>query len=433
MKENKGRYKASALNKPSEREQLSYEDVPLRDYRDIEPEPEHSTKQLIHIILILFFSVAVVLAVYNIEYLTPDNISHWFQYDLLGKTEGDGYPANFEGVGVETKNFGLMNGVPVYCSNSNAVVLNPNAGQYQSVQHSFASPVLSINSNYSIIYNLNATGYKVINRNEVVHEGNTKHKIFSADVSSNGVYALLTYGDDYFSTLSVYRSDEKLKFSYSFADYYVNTVSIDRKGEKAVVSGVSAKDGGLISVIYILDFTQESYVHKFEFDNEYIYDLKYLNNDCAVAVGTIGAYYININDKKLNTISYNAKTITAYKLDRNYGMLISLSTNPDGRNCDFLLVKADGSKTNDINIGSEITAFDYRNGTIAILSNAVVTFYTEDGAKLQEFSASTDIRNICFFEEDKLYALGKSSVSVLPQPEESEIQAEESSKESKEE
>lgn len=410
MKRNKGRYETADRNNPSKREITSYEEAPMPDYIDDEPEPENPTKKLFHILLVLFLSVAAVLAVYNIEYLTPDNISHWFQYDLLGKTEGQGYPVKFEGVSVETKNFGLMNGVPIYCSNTNAVVLNSNAGEYQNVRHSFANPVLSINSNYSIIYNINATGYKVLSRDKVLYEGNTSQKIFAADVSANGVYGLVTYGDDYFSTVSIYKSDNKLKFSYSFADYYVNTISINKNGTEAVVSGVSAKDGGLISVIYVLDFEQENYMQKYEFDNVYIYDVEYLNNGCLAAVGNNAAYFINPENKKPTAYSYESKTITSYSISRDYGILLSLSTNPDGRNCDFIMINSSGQKTNLINTSTKITALDYRNGSIAVLTPSLIIAYAEDGTKKGELKVSSDVRNICFFEDNKLYALGKTEV-----------------------
>ena len=97
MKKNRGRYQSLDKNekRASKRKYMSYEDVPLEDYRDKDPVPANMTKKFLRLFLILFLSVVLVLAVMNIEKLTPDNISHWFQYDLLGKTDGEGYPVSF--------------------------------------------------------------------------------------------------------------------------------------------------------------------------------------------------------------------------------------------------------------------------------------------------------------------------------------------------
>lgn len=265
MAKGRGRYQHD--ERRAKREYMSYEDVPLEEYRYNEPEPSNITGKFIKIFLILFLSVAAVIAVMNIDKLTPDNIAHWFQYDVLGKTDGDGYPISFTGSVVETGNFDLIKGVPVYCSDTTLAVLNNNAGKYQENQHSYASPVLSVNGGYGIIYNTDATGYTVFDRDHQIYSSSSTKKIYAADVAANGIYALLTRSDDYLSKLTAYRTDNLEKYEYAFADYYVNTVSLNNNGTRAVLSGMSARNGEMISVIYILDFRQSSYLQKYEFDD----------------------------------------------------------------------------------------------------------------------------------------------------------------------
>ena len=134
---------------------------------------------------------------------------------------------------------------------------------------------MKTNGNYSIIYNSDATGYKIMNRDSVLYSGSTQRKIFNVDVSSGGTYAVLNYGDDYLSSFTVFKNDNTKRYSYSFADYYVNRVSLSNDNSRAALSGVSANNGGIISVIYVLDFNQENYVQKYEVEDSYIYDLVY--------------------------------------------------------------------------------------------------------------------------------------------------------------
>ncbi len=409
MKKIKGRYQ-NKDRRVIDRKYMSYEDVPLQDYRDTEPMPKNLTKRFLKVFFILFLSVVLVLALMNIDNLTPDNISHWFQYDFLGKTEGNGYPVGFAGTNVSIQNFDLLDGVPAYCSDTSVVVLNSNAGEYQNSQHSFANPMMSVSSGYAIIYNIDATGFKVINREKTVYSGSTKNKIFSADVSSNGVYALLTHGNDYLANLTVYRNDNLEKYTYSFADYYVSKISLNKNGSRAVLSGVSAKNGGLISVIYVLDFSQDNYLEKYEFDDSYIYDVKFLNNGNAVAVGETAAHYINIDNNKKTDFSYDSRILTSYSLSSSYGMLLSLSNTPDGRECDAVMINADGKKTAEIKTEQQILSLDCRNNKIAVLFPNTTIVYDNDGKKLSTVKTSSDARKIKFVSDNSLYVLGKSRI-----------------------
>jgi len=411
MAKGRGRYQHD--ERRAKREYMSYEDVPLEEYRYNEPEPSNITGKFIKIFLILFLSVAAVIAVMNIDKLTPDNIAHWFQYDVLGKTDGDGYPISFTGSVVETGNFDLIKGVPVYCSDTTLAVLNNNAGKYQENQHSYASPVLSVNGGYGIIYNTDATGYTVFDRDHQIYSSSSTKKIYAADVAANGIYALLTRSDDYLSKLTAYRTDNLEKYEYAFADYYVNTVSLNNNGTRAVLSGMSARNGEMISVIYILDFRQSSYLQKYEFDDVYIYEVKYLDSGNVVAVGDKKACFINVEEGQKTDIDYSSRTLTTYNLKRDYGMLLSLSANPDGRDCNILTVKADGEQKDEIETRDKIISLDIYEEKPAALFADRITSYNFNGKPLGRAAVPLDSKKLCCCDKNAFYVLGKSRISRL--------------------
>lgn len=408
----RGRYEKSE-KKASDRKYTSYEDVPLEDYREPELEPKNITGRFLKMFLILFLSVVAVLAVMNIEKLTPDNIAHWFQYDLLGKTDGDGYPITFNGSSLSTRNFSLLNGVPAYCSDTTIAVLNQNAGKYQENQHSYASPSMKLNGGYGIVYNIDATGYTIFKRDSIVYTGSAEEKIYAGDIATNGVYALLTRSDDYLSKLTVYRTDNLEKYEYSFADYYVNTVSINNEGSRAILSGVSARNGGMISVIYILDFTQNTYMQKYEADETFIYDVCYLNNGSAVAVGDKMAFFINVEDGRKTDVPYSARTLTTYTMKRDYGLMLSLSLNPDGRECSILTVNEKGEAAERINTGEKVLSMDIFGDRPAVLEHGRIVVYNADGTEAVSKEADSDSRKLCYTDSKTLYVLGKSRISKI--------------------
>lgn len=410
MRKKKRRYQSNE-KKTLKREYMSYEEVPIKDYVDTEPIPQNITKKFLKVFFILFLSVVALLALMNIENLTPENVSHWFEYDLLGKSEGHGYPVRFSGTNINKNNFDIMDNVPVYCSDTSIVVLNSNAGEYQNNQHSYANPILKTNSNYSVLYNVNATGYTIIDRNSIIHKGSSENKIFSADVSSNGIYAVLTKGEDYLSTVKVYRNDNLEKYAYSFADYYVNNISLNDNGTKAVLSGVSSKYGGMISAIYVLDFSKNNYLQKYEIDNTYIYDICYLNNGNIIAVAKDYAYYINVETGEKTDISYNNQTLTTYTLDKNYGLLLSLSKNPDGRECNITMIDREGKKYSEFDTGSKIVSLDFCDNKISALCLGKINIYDKSGKVMSVVEVEGDARKACFVKSDLIYILGKNQIS----------------------
>ncbi len=411
MKRRKGRHQETAPNEAKNRKYTSYEDEPFEEYVESVPAPTNLTKKFINVFLILFIAVAGALAFFYIDVLTPENISHWFHYELLGKTEGDGYPVRFDGISVNAENFSLLGNSPIYCSDTSVVVLNSNGGTYLNTQHAFAKPIMKTNGNYSIIYNSDATGYKIMNRDSVLYSGSTQRKIFNVDVSSGGTYAVLNYGDDYLSSFTVFKNDNTKRYSYSFADYYVNRVSLSNDNLRAALSGVSANNGGIISVIYVLDFNQENYVQKYEVEDSYIYDLVYLDNGNVFAVGDTSAFYIDVANGTKTDLSYNGKTLTEYCMKRGYGIILSLSDNPDGRNCDIISYNSDCKMDFTINTGGRILSIDYSKGTVACLQPSSVVLYDKNSKKLDEKDVDADIKSISICDDRKtVYMLGKSSV-----------------------
>ncbi len=416
MKINRGRYQNDENKqekKAAKRKYMSYEDVPIEDYREEDPMPNNLTKRFLKMFLILFLAVIAVMAVLNLEKLTPENIAHWFQYDLLGKTDGDGYPTGFTGSSITDCNFDLISGVPAYCSDTTIAVLNKNAGICQEKQHSYASPIMSTNAGYGIVYNMDATGYTIIKRDSIEYNGAVKQKIFAADIAPNGVYALLTKSEDYLAALSVYRSDHLEKFKYSFADYYMNTVSVNKDGTKAILSGISARNGEMVSVIYILDFTQDNFMQKYEVENTYIYDVKYLDNGNAFAVGENKLFFIDINNGSKSEISYNDRYLTAYALKRDQGVIMSLSKNPDGRECDLLSFDTSGNKDCEISTGDKIVSLDMRGDDRAALSSETITVYDKGGEEKGSADTDSDARKILYNDRNSFYTLGKSRISSV--------------------
>ena len=151
-------------------------------------------------------------------------------------------------------------------------------------------------------------------------------------------------------------------------------------------------------------------MQRYEFDEIYIYDIKYLDNGNAVAVGDKSAYYIDIKGGAKKNVNYHSKFLTTYTLDRKNGMLLSLSSTPDGKECEVIMIDADGERPAEIQTNRQVLSMDYRDERIAVLFDREAAVYNMKAKKIASMESKGDARKIRFADAKSVYVLGKSSL-----------------------
>lgn len=406
------RHAAAKEKNAADRRVVSYEDVPIDKYDEPTPIQPELVKKLLKVLLIIFACVILLLVILNWENLSPENVSRFIQYDLLGVSQGDGYPTGINGNEVTDGNFSLMDEkTPVYVSDTSIVLLNDNAGQRQNLGNAFAKPILRTSRDYSMVFNAGGTGIRIFSHSDEVYNISLKNKIFCADISSSGVFAAVTQSDDYLAGLTVYSKDNKEKYKYSFADYYINNISINSEGTRAIVSGISAQKGSLVSAVYILDFSQEAYIAKYELMDNTIYAVKIFDNGNAAAIGKEKSYFFDIENNEKKLIDYDSKTITNYELSSEKGIALSLAKYPDGRDCDIITISTDGKTTADISTDIKVDSISNSDNMVSVSSGDVIYMYNkETGELVNNKKCEQTIKKICMANDNTVYALGATEI-----------------------
>ena len=106
FKKFKGHYSKRKTHK-TDRDVMSYEDMPLDDYE--QEKTEMSPQAVKKIVLGACIAIAaglIVFAFANRDKLTWENISNWWTYDVLGNA-GHGYPVDIIGSEVSSGNFAV--------------------------------------------------------------------------------------------------------------------------------------------------------------------------------------------------------------------------------------------------------------------------------------------------------------------------------------
>lgn len=408
---NRRRYsdqKAKKLN----RDVISYEEVPLDDYEEETTRVSSvDAKKIVKIVILLLILGLIVFAFANRNSLTPENISNWFKYDVLGQGDGKGYPVNIVGTNVDANNMITVGNTISYASDTSFVTLSSNASEIQNYQLSYASPVISNNGNNLLIYSLGGKEFNVGTTNEITYAGKTDDNIFTGDISGSGVYGVVTQTSGYLSKLYIFNKENKQIYAYSFSDYYITSLSINPSGTQCIACGISAKEGSFSGIVYVLDFKQEEPLGTYEINENVIYRSEYFSSNEACLIGDTASYLMSTSDGALTENSYNQMLLTAYEVNENTGNYsISLSRTGDGHSCTVKTFNSSGETVSEIETDYKISALTLQKGDIYILENSNVHCYDFSGNEKRTGDAGSGAKQIKVSSDGTVFVIGVNEI-----------------------
>jgi len=396
---------------------VSLEELPLSDYENDYAglTKQQAAKRFWAAFLILFLSGFLVFIFANRQKLTYENIINWVQYEMLSQSQfkGTGYPVSFVGSRIDCGNFISMGNYIVYSSNTSFVTLNSSAGEIFKKQIRYHQPILKKSDNRLLIYNLGSRGFEINSVNKTIYESETDDKIITGDISLNGTYALVTQAEGFLSKLHVFK-DNKEVYTYYFLNDYINSVSLNKDGTKGILSGISSNSSSLKTKIFLFDFSKLKPVHEYEFDNNLIYDIKYLTETIAVTIGSSSAYHINLNKWEITERKYDEMLLTGYDISTDSSSyVLSLSRNGDGRACTLMYYSAIINMDKAISTELKISSVSIYKDRIAVLSQNKGYLYNRSGEMLRETDAGNDSRQIRLYNEHRAYILGATEIRQI--------------------
>ncbi|MBE6823757.1 MAG: hypothetical protein E7513_00235 [Ruminococcaceae bacterium] len=405
----------------NDRRVLSYEDLPLDDsgrtrFQKIVQTVKLNKKSIIMSAMIIIILALCVLVFANRDRLSFANIKNWVQYGIFNMESEEHFPIDTEGAVISNGNFTRIDTNLVYTSDIQFVTLNSFGRTIYSYPQTFSNPVLvkAADCDTSLVYNLGGKDFFINDLDSTVFTGEAEDNILVADIAKNGTYALVTQKDGYLSKLFVYSGENKQKYAYSFADFYITSVSLDASGTTAVLSGISAHDGSQLGCVYVLDFTKEEPVLFQEFENNMLYYVDHLSNNYVCIIGENATYTLSMRTKAFDTVSYDSKTLTAFDVNTDTNtFVLSLSRNGDGRMCDILSFSSSGKLKKTIATNLEITSISTYKNRIATLSEDTVSLFSKDGVLLSETDGGLDPHCVVLYSTNDAYVLGVSEIRRL--------------------
>ncbi len=408
FKKFKGHY---AERKTSDRDVISYEDMPLDDYEqektDISPD---SVKKILIGVCIALAAGLIVFAFANRDNLTWDNISNWWTYDVLGNA-GNGYPVNLVGTEVNSGNFAVNQGHVAYASDTSFVTLNSTGSEVANVQLRYSKPVMKSSGNRFLTYGIGTTGYQIQDFDGMLYSGEAEGAIYTADITSNGVYGIITEGSGYLSVLYVFNSNNNRIYKYSFSEYYINSITLNSDGSGCVACGITSDNGAVKTGVYVLDFTKEEPVSQYSINGDTIVDSDYLNDNRVVLVGQSSSYIIKMGEENYVTVKYDSKTLANYCFNPDTNSFaLALSKSGDGRSCVIEIYNDNGEKTSSIDTDYGAESISLYKGTVAILDGNTAYGFNSEGTQLYSCDTGTGSKRLILTSDNTAYVLSVNQV-----------------------
>ena len=398
--------------KRSHREELTYEDMPLEE-RDEQPDSvpvrrkkKINIKRIVAAAVIVVLLFGIIFFAFNTDKFSFHNISNFFRYGVFNSNSEESFPLDIKGESISPGNFMRIGQDICYSSDTKTQLLNNYGKSVFSVQHAFINPVLTVCNKGALVYNLGGTGYQVIGKEGEIFSAEMKDDILAADYSDSGVYAVVTESSGYLSKLYVYNEKNEQIFAYSFADYYVSSVSLNSSGSRAVVAGVSALNGINIASLYVLYFTKDTPLYFSELENNIIYKVSYVTDKYACAVGRSSSYSLNTYNGELETYDYTGRMLTAFDINGDTNTYtVSLSNSGDGRNCDIVSFNSSGKEDKSFSVDDKIIDLSTYKGRVALMTNEKVMLYSKDGKHLSEKVLASDPHSVVLYTGSDAYIL----------------------------
>ena len=412
FKKIKGRYAERKVN--NERTVISYEDVPLDDY---EPEKtDISLKAVRKIILGVLLSLVMGLIVFafaNRDVLTWDNISVWWNYEVLG-TAGKGFPVNLIGADVDPGNVAVHQNRVAYASDTSFVTLNSTGKEVSNFQLRYTKPVMRASENRFLTFGLGENSYQVYSFDSKLYTGTAEGGIFAGDIASNGRYCFVIEGNGYYSELFAFDKDNNRIFKYSFSEYYINSVSINKNGTGCIASGISNNSGEIKSCVYVLSFSDSTPLAKYEIEGDFIIDSKYISESRAALVGGNAAYVVKTDENTFKTVDYEGKSLSNYCFNTDAATFsLALSKSGDEKNCDLITYNDNGDKLFSIDSGLGSKSLSSYKDCIATLDNNMVYLFNEEGELQYSCFVGTGSKRLVLCSDSEAFVLSVNQVRKI--------------------
>lgn len=311
---------------------------------------------------------------------------------------GDGFPVAIQNQTYRQSD--KMGSALCVLDNEKLSFYSPTGELAHSYYHSMQNPVISASSKRVAIYNANDTSLKIANAGNILFSKEMENDIIHASISNNNSVAVTTKSQSYNGEVKVFDGQMQEKFTWKSAKAFPLQSFLSPKSKYLAVSCISAKDGKIVSEVYIIDTAtgEEKYIcnngENVMLAAEYIKDdsLVLFFDDKAVQID-LTSLSSKTGEPYTKTYSYNGKRLLSYDI-KNSQIVMALGSYDGGGNTDIAITDLFLTETHRIYTEENIKNVVLTSQRIYVLGEETVSQYTEEGVFVAQQQVKNNVKDI---------------------------------------
>lgn len=356
---------------------------------------------LVVVILILLFVAAD-----RFGNITFSSVGDYFSGLISGAKQGEGYPYHFESVTPD--NVMKINGALLVVDGDKNYVLDSTAKKLSENMHTYSTPLAHSMNGRAIVFDVGGTGYRVISKTKLLYENNTDSKIINASIGKDGSVALAVRGSGAMSRLLVYNKNQKLVFDWSCAKETIIATALSDNGKRAAISIVGAENGELYSKVLVFDFSYSEPVAEYEYGNNIVSIIKFINRQKIMAAGEKILSFIK-NDKEKEDIDLSLNTLSCIYTDSG-NMTAAVFSKYGSSSVKILKAYSkNGKELFSTEINSTVRDVSCEGGYISVLTDRQLLSFNKRGKQVGSSEVSSDVIS-CFTNGSNTYVLTTGAI-----------------------
>lgn len=210
-------------------------------------------------------------------------------------------------------------------------------------QAELSAPALLGGQDAVLIYDIGGSFYGVMDTSGKLHfQGTSSGRIYDADLTEAGGAAVLSSATDARAAVEVFDKNGTLLYRRSSKTSYLNACALSPDGSWLAVATLGQEDISFTSGVKLYRTNAEEEQASLSFGGQTIFDLKFLGNDTACAVGSRSVSFFNMTGSLLGEYFLESADLLGYAFGNGF-VALTLDSHEAGSRYQLLTLSTDGS------------------------------------------------------------------------------------------
>ena len=298
-------------------------------------------------------------------------------------------------------------------TSANLSIYNRSGGVVQTILHGYTNPVLQTNDKYTLLYDRGGKGLRIDNRTKNLRIEKFDSQIITAELSSDGAFAVVTASRQYLNELIVYDKGYEVIFKWSSMNENIVKTAFTKDGKGIVVAAVAPNaDGEITSSLYYFSFQKNELVATQKVENACIIDIsiKSANEFVAVFDTLIAKFKLQTMQMEEKYL-FEPKQLISFDIDSPNHSAIALTNNVKDTLCEIIVLSDSFQEACRVSDVHALKSVKCHENKLCILTDSAFMCYQVSGAAIKNNDAI--IANAFVAIKENIYLLGYSEINQL--------------------